>query len=201
MVPILMKPIIPFLLATVLASPLWAVDFTPRYREVTISSGQVAKRLFFQGETGKYTLFAPQDTNMDGESNALRFTFDTLESSTLVFQRSTLNPEVEFGNEQYLREVERLLPATASEVTLIEEGANPLANPDWKGHRYLFSCKLPGNNLRVEVLFVNLNTKEQIVIITTAYSEVFKSAREAASRIIRSWSPVTEEELSIPPLS
>lgn len=190
------------LLALILLSmpALAELSLTPRIMTLDYG-GTPVRRAYFMDGTKKFAVTIDNETELSaqGEGAILRFTRIPL--ATVELRRSPMKAGVGFSQEnisEYAKVARQLLASTAEiwpeEPMLLE----PLPINGWKSCRFNFFYRVGGSPVRADVTFIDLNDKNQIVVITGGSANSYASVRSRSDDIIRRWHRVTpEEELGV----
>jgi len=195
------------LLAGLAAAPLAApaIDFTPRFSTMT-EGGGVLRRLYFDsGEPGAPVLLSPDsDTEVSGGSGEAHFRFSVFEGASLVLRRSPHEPALPFEGEglaTYRTTALSYAPSGMQPVGEMTEIENPLAINGWTGRRFVMRYQIPGSQVSQSVTFLNLNAKEQIVLVATGYEQNFGEITGRVDALMRSWRVGGERDLQTPAIN
>jgi hypothetical protein len=116
------------------------------------------------------------------------------DASTLIrLEKSRLAPNIPFrdaGLEAYRKVALATVPAGAVDVRIVKEAANPLPVFNWKDFEFEVTYTFFGVTLRRSVLFINLNSQQQILTTVISGPLTFDKVHGAAMDVMRSWSPV-----------
>lgn len=111
-------------------------------------------------------------------------------NSLVRVEKSSLAPSTEFrgaGLDAYRRRAQADIPQGATNLQCREEHDNPLPIFGWKDHEFVFVYDFFGQAYRRSVVFVNLNTREQIMLTCVAPAEKFDAVRDEGLDLLRSW--------------
>jgi hypothetical protein len=108
-------------------------------------------------------------------------------------EKSTLTPGTPFagaGLDVYRQRLLSGVPAGAANPRLGEEKRDPLPVFGWKDYEFTVAFTFFGQQLQRSVTFINLNDKEQIMVIVTGAQGEFDRIHAQAMDVMLSWSPV-----------
>jgi|GEM_PF-884142 len=193
------------LLAGLTAAPLAAIDLTPRFSTMTTRDGGVLRRLYFQsGEEGSVVLSPDSETEISGGGGEALFRFGAFEGASLILRKSPHEPALPFEGETlaaYRTTALSFAPAGAQPAGEMEEIENPLAINDWTGRRFVARYQIPGNRVSQSVTFLNLNAREQLLLVATCYTKDLKEVTARVDALMRTWRKATATELQTPAIN
>lgn len=173
-----------------------AVDLTPRYID-TFVDGFTSRRLYFADGDKKIGLSLDQETKVEGGSGGAVFRFTKVPDATFLIKPSPMTSDQPFDGialERYREAARRLLPPGAKNVKLVEEVENPLPVNRWVSRRFVLSCDTVENAVVVSVTFLNLNSGDQLILVTTSSARNFAEAADRSFQIIRTWQELTPKD-------
>ena len=173
----------------VLGLPVSAVDLTPRYID-TFIDGHASRRLYFADGEKKIGVSLDRETRVEAGAGGVVFRFGKFTDITFLVKPSPMTPDQPFDGialERYTEAARRLLPPGAKSVKALEETADPLPINRWTGRRFLYSCEVVDSVLMMSVTFLNLNSDDQLILVTTASERNFAEAAERSFQVIRTW--------------
>jgi hypothetical protein len=167
-----------------------AVDLTPRYID-TFIDGVASRRLYFADGEKKIGIRLNQETKVESGAGGAVFRFTKVPDATFLIKPSPMTPDQPFEGialERYREAARRLLPPRAQNVKVLEEITDPLPINRWTGRRFVYACDTEDNTpLVLSVTFLNLNTEDQLLLVTMAGERNFPEAAERSFQIIRTW--------------
>ena len=179
-------------LLCLIALPLFqasALDLTPRWTETAID-GVSKRQLYFADGARKFMLSIDRETEVDARFGGASFRFPKLPDVDFIVIPSRFKPSDEFDQTklvQYREAARALLPARAHDAETTSEKANPIPINDWKSFRVRFRFSMDARAYAQEVTFLNVNERDQIVVVTSAPEREWNEAGERSWQILRSW--------------
>ena len=173
----------------VLGLPAPAVDLTPRYID-TFIDGHASRRLYFSDGEKKIGISLDRETRVEGAAGGAVFRFAKFTDMTFLVKPSPMTPDQLFEGialERYREAARRLLPPGSKNVKALEELPDPLPINRWTGRQFLYSCEVLDALVMMSVTFLNLNTDDQVILVTTASERNFAEAAERSFQVIRTW--------------
>lgn len=185
-------------LAGLLASQLHAaaVDLTPRFID-TFIDGITIRRLYFADGEKKIGVSMDQETTIEQGEGGVVFRFEKLPDATFLIKNSPMTPDQVFEGvslERYREAARRLLPSGAKNVKALDEAANTLPVNRWTSRKFSYICDSGDTPMAVSVTFLNLNSEEQLILVTTATERNFADAADRSFQIIRTWQPLLPKD-------
>ncbi len=200
--------LLPLLSALLLAAPASGFDFTPKLEKISFADGSFIERPYFSDSGKSFILSVDHDTELSGNGGQALFRFRDLHGATLTLRDS---PErlsfqgLEDSREDALkagREIAaKFAPPGTTPDEKWEEQSDPLHLPKRSSYSFARVYRLPGSAIHQAVIFVNLDEKQQVILVLTALGPEFEKARERTIRIFRSWREVPKAEIKRPPIS
>ena len=167
-----------------------ALDFTLHTKNVQ-EDGFTKEQLYIRNdERSDVFLSLPARWTRSDAPPALTLTPPDIRNSLVRVEKSSLAPNTEFrdaGLDTYRRRAQGDIPQGATNVRCHEETDNPLPIFGWRDHEFVFTYDFFGQAYRRSVVFINLNSREQIVLTCVASAEDFDSVRTAGLDVLRSW--------------
>ncbi len=187
-----------FALATLAATLSAAnVDLTPRYLDTEFDAIQI-RQLYFLEDTTRIGITLDQETTVSTNGGGVVFKFSKVPDASFRIAISPLTPEEAMSDpeslERYRASALSFVPAGATEVTVLEEAANPLPINHWQSHVFVVTYQAGANVRRLSVTFVNVNPTSQLVLVTSAPPRAFADAADRSFQIIRSWHEMLPED-------
>lgn len=180
------------LLLSLIALPFFqtsALDLTPRWIDTAIDS--VPKRqLYFADGDKKFMLSIDRETEVAARFGGTNFRFPKFSDIDFLILPSRLNPAVPFNEAKLVdyREAARsLLPPRARSVETVEEQSNPIPINQWKSFRVKLRFTMNARAYSQEVTFINVNERDQMVVVTASPERDWAEATERSWQILRSW--------------
>lgn len=171
---------------------------TPRL--VTIEYGGVpVQRAYFMDGQKKFAVTIDSETELVSHGEGALFRFSRIPLATVELRRSPMKAGKGFSPENiadYTKLARQFLPANAEVWTEEPIFLDPLPINRWKTCRFNFFYRVGGSPIRADVTFIELNAKDQIVVITGATASTYAKVRYRSDDIIRRWHEVTAEEES-----
>jgi hypothetical protein len=168
---------------------LGAIDLSPRWTETEID-GIPNRQLYFADGSKKFGLSLDRETEVSAGLGGTVFRFPKLPDIEFFVKESPLTPASSFDPEKldvYRTEARNLLPAAAQEAEIESEVGNPLPINSWKSYRFAFRFKRFGRACTQTVTFLNLNDRDQIVMVVGAPHAQWEEADARSWQIVRSW--------------
>ena len=131
--------------------------------------------------------------------NGALFCFTRFPLATVELFRSPMKAGTGFSEENisdYAKAARQLLASTAEIWPEEPMVLDPLPINGWKSCRFNFFYRVGGSAVRADVTFIDLDEKDQIVVITGGTTNSYASVRSRSDDIIRRWHEVTPEEES-----
>lgn len=189
------------LLTTATALLLFASPATPGLvltpRLVTLDFGGVpVHRAYFMDGDKKFAVTMDNETELSAHGDGAIFRFSRIPLATVELHPSPLKAGTSFAPEnitQYTKAARQFIAANAevwSEEPVVFE---PLPINGWKSCRFNFFYHVGGSPIRADVTFIDLNPREQIVVVTGGTANSYANVRSRSDDIIRRWHEVTPE--------
>ena len=121
---------------------------------------------------------------------ALTITSETSRGSLIRLETSSLTPGLPFKDkdlEAYKKKVFALLPQGGTGACIAEEHDEPLPIFHWKNHEFVLEYEFFGEVYRRSVLFLNLDSKEQLMMTSLASKTEYAKVHDIAFDVLRSW--------------
>ena len=179
-------------LLSLLALPLFqasAIDLTPRWIDTSID-GVPRHQLYFADGTKKFMLSIDRETDVSPRFGGVDFTFPKLPDIDFIVVPSRFTPDVPFDEArliEYREAARKLLPARARGAEITEEVANPIPINKWTSFRMTLRFTMDSRACLQTVTFLNLNERDQIVLVVSAPQRDWNEAGERSWQIVRSW--------------
>ncbi len=171
-------------------NPAYALDF--RLHAATIEEdGFKREQTYFQNDAQtRVTIAPPAGWTREDDPASLTLTPPDLTHGMVRIERSSVGPAVTFqdaGLVAYRKRILADLPQGVTDVKQAAEIADPLPIFNWKSREFTMDYELFGQSYRRSVLFLNLNTKEQLMMTTVALTHDFDRVHTAGMDVLRSW--------------
>jgi hypothetical protein len=169
-----------------------AVDLTPRFID-TFIDGITIRRLYFADGDRKIGVSLDQETTIEQGNGGVVFRFEKLPDATFLIKNSPMTPDQVFEGvslERYREAARRLLPPGAKNVKALDETADTLPVNRWTSRRFSYICDSGETPMAISVTFLNLNSQDQLILVTTATERNFADAADRSFHIIRTWQPL-----------
>ncbi len=179
-------------LLSLLALPVFhagAIDLTPRWTDTTID-GIPQRHLYFADGSQKFLLSIDKETEVAPRYGGANFRFPKFPDVDLIVMPSSFTPNVPFDEtklDEYRDAAKKLLPASARTAEIKVEKANPLPINNWKSFLMELHFTMNSRAYIQTVTFLNLNERDQIVLVTSAPEKDWNEAGERSWQIVRSW--------------
>ena len=179
-------------LLCLLALPLFraaAIDLTPRWTDTTID-GIPQRHLYFADGSQKFLLSIDKETEVSARYGGADFRFPKFPDIDLIVMPSSFTPNIPFDEtklDEYRNAAKKLLPASAHTPEIKEEKSNPLPINNWKSFRVELHFTMNSRAFIQTVTFLNLNERDQILVVTSAPEKDWNEAGERSWQIVRSW--------------
>lgn len=179
-----------------------AADLNLKPRLVTVSYGSIpVRRAYFMDGDKKFAVTIDNQTELSARGDGAFFAFTSIPLGTVELRHSPIKAGTGFTEENistYAKTAREMLAPSAEIWPEEPMQMSPLRINGWKSCRFNFVYRVGGSPIRADVTFIDLNEKEQIVVITGSTAETYAAVRERSEDIIRRWHEVTpEEELGI----
>jgi hypothetical protein len=168
------------------------LDLTPCYKAIELGEA-VIHRVHFRDGDKQFAVTINSDTEIFGGENHAAFRFKSISLAEMSLRQSTIKPSVPFSTENlpnYKSVARQQLGATAVIVAEAEPEFDVLPINGWKSCRFNFTTKQPGLVFKTEVTFLNLNSEQQIIIVTTSKEADFPEVQARARKIMSRWHEV-----------
>ena len=166
-----------------------AIDLTPRWTDTAID-GIPKRQMYFADGSKKFLLSIDKETEVGARFGGAEFKFPKFPDIDFIMVPSQFKPDAAFDETNlaaYREAARKLLPARAHDAEIAEEKANPIPINGWKSFRALIHFKMDSRACVQTVTFLNLNERDQIVLVTTAPERDWNEASERSWQIFRSW--------------
>ncbi len=191
--PLLTTSIVLLLLAAQGSSGL---VLTPRL--VTIDFGGVpVRRAYFMDGEKKFAVTMDNETELAPQGDGAIFRFTTIPLATVELRPSPLKPGGAFTEQNiadYTKAARQFLAAGAEVWPEEPVVLDPIPINGWKTCRFNFFYRVGGSPIRADVTFIDLNDREQIVVITGGTANSYAAVRSRSDDIIRRWHEVTADD-------
>jgi hypothetical protein len=172
-----------------LAARAPAIDFTPRIAD-SVEDGIPMRRLYFSDDA-QHIFYRPLP-NWSRYGDAQGATFRPKDSGGQVKIQNAPegNAGIAFDGPGLgtLRQIAHgLLPSGADQTTELWEAVNPLELQGWTTFEIGFDYVVSGQHFCCSVLFINLDSKRQILFIVDAAPADFSPLYKGAYRTLASW--------------
>jgi len=168
------------------------LDLTPYHDAIELGDAVIQRVHFCDGDK-KFAVTISSDTEILGGTNRAVFRFKTISLAEMSLCQSTINPSIPFSPENlpgYKSVARKQLGAAAEIVAEAEPEFDVLPINGWKSCRFTFTTKHPGLVFKTEVTFLNLNSEQQIMIVTTSKEADFPDVRARAHKMMSRWHEV-----------
>ncbi|MGB8167013.1 MAG: hypothetical protein WCF18_05940 [Chthoniobacteraceae bacterium] len=169
---------------------------TPRFMTIDFGGVPVRRAYFMDGEK-KLAVTMDNETELAAHGDGAIFRFTTIPLATVELRHSPLKPSGGFS-EQNIAEyakAARLMLAPGAEVWPEEPMVlDPMRINGWKSCRFNFFYHVGGSPIRTDVTFIDLDEKQEVVVITGGTANSYSAVRSRSDDIIRRWHEVTPEE-------
>jgi hypothetical protein len=168
------------------------LDLTPQYKAIELGEA-VIHRVHFRDGDKEFAVTINADTEISGGANHAVFRFKTISMAEMSLRQSTIKPAVPFSPEylpNYKIVARQQLGATAQIVAEAAPEFDVLPINGWKSCRFNFTTKQPGLVFKTEVTFLNLNSEQQIIIVTTSKESDFPEVQARVHKIMNRWHQV-----------
>lgn len=166
------------------------LDLIPKRMSI---GGGLADRAYFTDGSQKFAVTLDAETQVSEEDGGAVFRFANLARSSFHLAKSPLSPAYAFTPENrpaYFKAASGMIARSAEGVTLTAEVENPFPINGWTSRRFQFSYVLTGARFIESVTFLNLDSKQQIVIRAVAPEKDFPVVAARADDIFRRWHEV-----------
>lgn len=172
-------------------------DLILKPRLVTVDfAGTPVRRAYFEDGKKKFAVTIDNETELSEHGNGALFSFKKIPLATVELRRSPVPPGIPFTEEhiaEYAKAARGLLASNAEIWVEQPMQLDPLPINDWKTCRFFFYYRVGGSPIRADVTFIELDSREQVVVITGATGNDYAAVRERSDDIIRRWHEVTPE--------
>lgn len=168
---------------------------TPRL--VTLDFGGVPfRRAYFMDGEKKFAVTMDNETELSAQGDGAIFRFTRIPLATVELHHSPLKAGTGFSEENialYAKTARQFLAANAEVWPEEPVTLDPLPINRWKTCRFNFFYHVGGSPVRADVTFIDLNPREQIVVVTGGAANSYPLVRSRSDDIIRRWHEVTPE--------
>jgi hypothetical protein len=175
-----------------------SADLSLAPRLVTVNYGAYpVRRAYFMDGDKKFAVTMDSQTELAPRGDGALFTFTKIPLGTMEFRRSPFKPGAGFTEENistYAKAAREMLASTAEIWPEEPMQLTPFRINGWKSCRFNFVYRVGGSPVRADVTFIDLNEKQQIVIICGGQADTYSKVRDCSEDIIRRWHEVTPEE-------
>lgn len=194
------NPLLATSIALLLLASQGSAELTLTPKIVTLDfAGVPVRRAYFMDGTKKFAVTMDNETELSAHGNGALFCFTRFPLATVELFRSPMKAGTGFSEENisdYAKAARHLLAATAEIWPEEPMVIDPLPINGWKSCRFNFFYRVGGSAVRADVTFIDLDEKEQIVVITGGTANSYANVRSRSDDIIRRWHEVTPEEES-----
>ncbi len=166
-----------------------AVDLTPRFID-TFAEGATLRRIYFTDGDKKFLLSLNRETDVVPDAGGALFKFTKVPEATFLVVRSRHSPNDLFEGQtldRYRESAKRLLPVGTRGSVIIEETKDVYPVNDWTSYRITLSFNVgPVIHLQ-SVTFLNMNSADQVTLVTSAPEKDFSEAAHRSYQIFRTW--------------
>ena len=179
-------------LLCLLALPIFraaAIDLTPRWVD-TAFDGIPQRQLYFADGDKKFLLSIDKETEVSARYGGANFRFPKFPDIDLIVMPSEFTPNDAFDKTklaEYREAAKKLLPVRARSAEIAEETTNPLPINNWKSFRVQLRFTMDSRVCVQTVTFLNLNERDQILVVTSAPERDWNEAWARSWQIVRSW--------------
>ena len=168
------------------------LDLTPRYKAVELGE-VVIHRVHFRDGDKEFAVTVNSDTEILGSTNSAVFRFKTVPFAKMSLHQSAMKPAIPFSPEKlpdYRRVAREQLGAITEIVAEAEPEFDVLPINGWKSCRFNFTTRQTGIAFKTDVTFINLNSDQQIIVVTTSKEGEFHDVQGRARKIMSRWHEV-----------
>ena len=167
-----------------------ALDFQLQSNVVEEDGFKHEQWFFHNDDKTNVIVDLPSGWDHQAEPGSLTLTATGETDSMVRVEKSAFAPDLPFkdkGLETYRRRALATVPQGATEVLLTAEHDEPLPIFHWKSYEFVVDYVFFGRAFRRSVVFVDLNTREQLVVTAVAPKAGYDRAHGAAFDVLRSW--------------
>ncbi len=172
------------------------LNLSPRLVTLDFGGTPVRRAYFMDGEK-KFAVSIDNETELIPQGEGALFRFARLPLATVEMRRSPMKAGIPFSPEiiaEYAKAARQLLAPGAQIWPEEPMNLDPMPINDWKTCRFNFFYHVGGSPIRTDVTFIDLDAKNQIVVITGGRADNYSVVRARSDDIIRRWHEVTPEE-------
>jgi hypothetical protein len=173
--------------------PASALDFE-LHSAVTVEDGVPRKHACFRyDEHTNVMIDLPHSWSTTSTAAAITCVPTNTGGAEVRIEKSTLTPGTPFANaglDVYRQHLLSIVPHGAASLRLGEEKRDRLPVFGWKDYEFTVAFDFFSQQLLRSVMFINLNDKEQIMVIVTGARPGFDQIHAQAMDVMLSWSPV-----------
>ena len=166
-----------------------AIDLTPRWIDTAID-GVPKRQLYFADGTKKFMLSIDTETEVNARAGGAGFRFPKFPDIEFLMMPSRFTANDAFDETrlpEYREAALKLLPARGHKSEITAEKVNPIPINGWKSFRAVIRFTMDSRICVQEVTFLNINERDQIVIVTAAPERDWNEADQRSWQITRSW--------------
>ena len=179
-------------LAAGCAVPAFGLDF--QLHTVSLSEDGFVHRhsCFKYDERSNVLIDLPPGWNTTADAGSITSSPPNAINTFILLQRSPLTPGTPFRDstlDTYRQRALASVPPGSSNIRVVKETPNPLPIFGWQDFEFEMSYDLAGTTFHRSVLFINLDTRQQILTAVVAEASAFDKIHAAAMDVLRSWHP------------
>ena len=148
---------------------------------------------FPDGAVGNIYITFPPTWVVTAGGSTLKLTNPASPNSAILLEKSTYSPDLAFKDaslDTYRKSALAQLPNGSTAIQVAEEHLNPLPIFGWRDYEVVVDYDFYGQSFRRSVLYLDLNTKEQVAMTTLATKTDFAHTHDVALDLLRSWQVV-----------
>ncbi len=172
------------------AAHLRALDFQVHSLEVEEDGFKHEQSFLDNGDNSRVFISLPGGWDHSADSGALTLTSRTETDTMVRLEKSPFAPDLPFKDkalESYRKRVLAAVPQGATETQIAEEHDEPLPIFHWKSHEFVVDYIFFGRAFRRSMVFLDLNAREQLLVMTVAPRPGYDRAHGIAFDVLRSW--------------
>ncbi len=169
-----------------------ALDFQLRPVETVDDGFKHEHSCFRYDDRSDMQIDLPRGWRTTADSNSITSVPPDVSGAVIRIEKSALTPDTLFrdaGLDVYRQRVLSGIPERAVNTRIVAEKANPLPIFGWKDYEFTVVYDFFGRTLRRSVVFVDLNSKEQILMTVSAEQSDFDKIYSQGLTLMQSWVP------------
>ena len=172
------------------ALPVRALDFTLSTKSIMEDGYPSQVSCFAYDEQTTVAIRAPAKWKISTTPATRVLTSPSVTGGEVRLEKSPFTPSVPFKDkdlERYRQHALTQAPPGSTELLVTADTGNPLPIFDWTDHEFFVEYTLYGQRFKRSVLFLNLDTAQQLRVTAVGRSADFEQIHEAAYALLHTW--------------